>query len=86
LDFNLIEIGYNAAQFHHGNRKDETLLKNCVQYGLLKPTNRMNARDKETNVFNVFGKFCIAFALRNKQNQVSGLYFRSTINPDFAVE
>jgi DNA primase len=80
LDFNVIEIGYNAAQFHHGNRKDETLLKNCVQYGLLKPTNRMNARDKETNVFNVFGKFCIAFALRNKQNQVSGLYFRSTIN------
>ncbi|MFM8913026.1 MAG: CHC2 zinc finger domain-containing protein, partial [Flammeovirgaceae bacterium] len=80
LDFNLIEIGYNAAQFHHGSRKDETLLKNCVEYGLLKPTNRMNARDKETNVFNVFGKFCIAFALRNKQNQVSGLYFRSTIN------
>ncbi len=80
LDFNTIEIGYNAAQFHHGNRKDETLLKNCVQYGLLKPTNRMNARDKETNVYNVFGKFCITFALRNKQNQVSGLYFRSTIN------
>jgi DNA primase len=80
LDFNVIEIGYNAAQFHHGNRKDETLLKNCVQYGLLKPTNRMNARDKETNVYNVFGKFCIAFALKNKTGQVSGLYFRSTIN------
>ena len=28
LDFNTIEIGYNAAQFHHGTRKDETLLKN----------------------------------------------------------
>jgi DNA primase len=80
LDHNLIEIGYNAAQFHHGNRKDEILLKNCVQYGLLKPTNRMNARDKETNVYNVFGKFCIAFALKNKAGQVSGLYFRSTIN------
>lgn len=80
LDFNTIEIGYNAAQFHHGNRKDETLLKNCVQYGLLKPTNRMNARDKETNVYNVFGKYCIVFALKNKENQVSGLYFRSTIN------
>jgi DNA primase len=80
LDFNVIEIGYNAAQFHHGNRKDETLLKNCVQYGLLKPTNRMNARDKETNVFNVFGKYCIVFALKNKANQVSGMYFRSTIN------
>ena len=80
LDFNTTEIGYNAAQFHHGNRKDETLLRNCVEYGLLKPTNRMNARDKETNVYSVFGKWCIVFALRNKQNQVSGLYFRSTIN------
>jgi DNA primase len=80
LDHNTIEIGYNAAQFHHGNRKDETLLKNCVQYGLLKPTNRMNARDKETNVYNVFGKFCIAFALRNRAGQVCGMYFRSTIN------
>ena len=80
LDHNQIEVGYNAAQFHHGNRKDETLLRNCVEYGLLKPTNRMNARDKETNVYSVFGKWCIVFALRNKQNQVSGLYFRSTIN------
>ena len=80
LDYNMVEIGYNAAQFHHGNRKDETLLKNCVQYGLLKPTNRMNARDKETNVFNVFGKYCIVFALRNRENQVCSLYFRSTIN------
>jgi DNA primase len=80
LDYNTVEIGYNAAQFHHGNRKDETLLKNCVQYGLLKPTNRMNARDKETNVFNVFGKYCIVFALKNRSNQVSGMYFRSTVN------
>jgi DNA primase len=80
LDFNQIEIGYNSAQFHHGNRKEETLIRNCIQYGLLKPTNRMNARDKETNVYNVFGKYCIAFALKNKVNQVSGLYFRSTIN------
>ncbi|MFM8913213.1 MAG: toprim domain-containing protein [Flammeovirgaceae bacterium] len=80
LDYNIVEIGYNAAQFHHGNRKDETLLKNCVQYGLLKPTNRMNARDKETNVYNVFGKYCIVFALKNKANQVASLYFRSTIN------
>ena len=24
LDFTKLEIGYNAAQFHHGTRKDET--------------------------------------------------------------
>ena len=27
-----------------------------------------------------YAKYCIVFALRNKMNQVSGLYFRSTIN------
>jgi DNA primase len=80
LDHNQVEVGYNAAQFHHGNRKDETLLRNCVEFGLLKPTNRMNARDKDTNVYSVFGKWSIVFALRNRANQVSGLYFRSTIN------
>lgn len=27
-----------------------------------------------------FAKYCLVFALRNKANQVSGLYFRSTVN------
>lgn len=33
LDFSKLEIGYNAAQFHHGTRKDETLIAQCLQYG-----------------------------------------------------
>ena len=35
LDFTKLEIGYNAAQFHHGTRKDEQLINDCVKYGLL---------------------------------------------------
>jgi DNA primase/DNA-binding MarR family transcriptional regulator len=78
LDFNKIEIGYNSGQFHHGTRKDETLIKQCLETGLL-IDNNIVARTGQPG-YNVFGKHCIVFALRDKQSQVTGLYFRSTIN------
>ena len=78
LDFTKIEVGYNSGQFHHGARKDETLIKQCLEVGLLND-NKLIARTGEP-AYSVFGKCCIVFALRNKQNQVTGLYFRSTIN------
>jgi len=78
LDFTKLEIGYNSGQFYHGARKDETLINQCLQLGLLNDIN-IKARTGEP-AYNVFGKCCIVFALRNKQNQVTGLYFRSTIN------
>jgi DNA primase len=37
LDPVRLEIGYNTAQFHHGQRRDETLINNCVAVGLLAP-------------------------------------------------
>jgi 5S rRNA maturation endonuclease (ribonuclease M5) len=91
LDFTKLEIGYNSGQFHHAGRtkatgdpesvpgsskKDETLIKQCLQHGLL-IDNNTKARTGEP-AYNVFGKSCIVFALKNKQNQVTGLYFRST--------
>lgn len=78
LDFTKLDIGYNSGQFHHGARKDETLINQCLQLGLLNDNN-IKARTGEP-AYNVFGKTCIVFALRNKQNHVTGLYFRSTIN------
>lgn len=80
LDHYQTEVGYNSAQFHHGKRKEETLINNCLKYGLLRETNVINARSKDDKAYNVFGKWCIVFALKNKAGQVSGLYFRSTIN------
>jgi DNA primase len=78
LDFRKIEIGYNAGQFHHGARKDETLINECLKYGLLLDLNT-KARTGEA-AYKSFGKWCIVFALRNKENQITGLYFRSTLN------
>ena len=78
LDFTKIEVGYNSGQFHHGQRKDETLIRQCLEVGLLSESNTI-ARTGEP-AYNVFGKCCIVFSLKNKQNQITGLYFRSTIN------
>jgi len=76
-----IEVGYNTAQFHHGARRDEALINNCIAIGLLTPWG-VNNRKPEEQAYKAFGKECIVFALRNKNNQVTGLYFRSTTNND----
>jgi DNA primase len=73
-----IEIGYNTAQFHHGARKDESLIQSCVEVGLLTPWG-VNSR-AGGQAYKPFAKECICFALRNKVNQITGLYFRSTTN------
>lgn len=78
LDFKQTEVGYNAGQFHHGTRKDETLIKECLEYGLLLDLG-MKARTGDT-AYKPFGKWCVCFALRNKENNITGLYFRSTLN------
>ncbi|WP_423740196.1 CHC2 zinc finger domain-containing protein [Flavobacterium columnare] len=82
LDFKKIEVGYNAGQFHHGARKDETLINQCLEYGLL--INKGNKGRTGELAYNVFGKWCIVFALKNRENKVVSLYFRSTLNDDKA--
>ena len=59
------EVGFNSGAFHQ--RQNNHLIESLVKYGLLKKTNSGYAS---------FGKNCLAFPLKNKQNQVSGLYFR----------
>lgn len=78
LDFKQIEVGYNAGQFHHGARKTEELINQSLEVGLLIDKN-LTARTGE-KAYQPFGKWCIVFALRNKQNQITGLYFRSTLD------
>ncbi len=82
LDFKKLEMGYNAGQFHHGTRKDESLINQCLQYGLLIDKNSLSRLGEKA--YSVFGRMCICFALRNKGNNITGLYFRSTVNQDNA--
>ena len=78
LDFKQIEVGYNAGQFHHGTRKEESLINQCIEYGLLIDTGN-KGRTGET-AYNIFGKWCVVFPLKNRHEQVVSLYFRSILN------
>ncbi len=78
LDYEKLEIGYNSGQFHHGARKDETLIKQCLQVGILQDAGLISKTGDKA--YRPFGKWCIVFPLKNKANQITGLYFRSTIN------
>lgn len=73
-----VPAGYNTAQWHHGKRKDENLINQALQYGLMYEFGTNN-RTGGTS-YGCFGKFGICFALRNKENKVTGMYFRSTVN------
>ncbi len=77
LDYKTLEIGYNSGQFHHRNSKGEEFIKNCVEIGLLIDKNIVS---KQVKNYQVFGKNCIVFPLKNKENQVVSLYFRSILN------
>jgi len=78
LDFTKTEVGYNSGQFHHGKRKDEALIKNCIRYGILLD---LGTKSRTGNpAYKPFGKWCICFALKNEQGQITGLYFRSTLS------
>ena len=73
LDPTLIEIGYNAGQFHYSNRDNKELMRSLVTVGLL-------ADGKPEGTYQIFAKYSIAFALKNKLNQVVSFYFRSTVS------
>ena len=77
LDATKIEVGYNTAQFHHGARKEETLINNCVAIGLLSPWGTSKTGEQ---AYKPFAKYCICFALKDRGNHITGLYFRSTEN------
>jgi DNA primase len=78
LDFTKTEVGYNSGQFHHGTRKDEALIKSCIKYGLLLD---LGTKARTGNpAYKPFGKWGIVFPLKNKQNQIVSLYFRSTLS------
>jgi DNA primase len=78
LNHAALEIGYNAGQFHHGQRRDEQLINHALQYGLL--INKGTLSNTGNPAYTVFGKNCIVFALRNQNHEITSLYFRSTIN------
>ena len=76
LNPELIEVGYNTGELHHGKRKDEQLIAGCIELGLL----QLSARKSRTGdqAYTPFCKNCIVFPLRNRANHITCLYFRNT--------
>lgn len=77
LDNNIIEVGYNGGQFHHGERKSEELIRKSLEVGLLIDKNLIGRTGEKA--YQPFAKWSICFGLRNKENEVTGLYFRSIL-------
>jgi DNA primase len=75
LDFRQLEVGYNAGQFHHGTRRDEKLISQCLEVGLLIDKGQKSKTGEKA--YTVFGNRCICFALRGREDRITGLYFRS---------
>jgi len=77
LDYTKTEVGYNSGQFHHGKRKDEELIRACVEHGILLD---LGTKSRTGNpAYKPFGKWCVAFPLRDEAYRITGLYFRSTL-------
>lgn len=78
LDFDKLEVGFNSGQFHHGTRKDEKLIDDCLNYGLLTQAGTNSRTGGQA--YKPFGNKSILFPLKNKENQIVSFYFRSTID------
>lgn len=78
LDFDKLEVGFNSGQFHHGTRKDEKLIDDCLNYGLLTQAGTNSRTGGQA--YKPFGNRCVLFPLKNKENQIVSFYFRSTID------
>ena len=85
LDNSILEIGYNSGQFHHGERKTEELIRKALEAGLLQDKGLINSRTGEKG-YSPFAKWCICFALRNKEHRITGLYFRSALYDDPSLD
>jgi DNA primase len=78
LDNSILEIGYNSGQLHHGERKSEELINNALGVGLLLDKGLINNRTGEKG-YSIFANKCIAFPLKNKENQIVSFYFRAIV-------
>ncbi len=78
LNHQRLEIGFNSGQFHHGSRREEQFLQNCLAYGLLALSDANSRTGGQS--YRAFGGKGLVFALKNKANEIVSLYFRSIID------
>ena len=77
LNVDELEVGFNSGQFHHGSRREEKLIQECVEVGLLIPYGTNSRTGGQS--YKPFGNKCLVFPLKNCYGQTVSLYFRSII-------
>lgn len=82
LDFEYLEIGFNSGQFHHGEKKHDKLIEDCLEIGLLSKGGTNSRTGGQA--YKPFANKSIVFPLKNKENQIVSYYFRSIYNNDNA--
>jgi DNA primase len=70
LDWQQIEVGYNAGTLHQEER-NKYLIESCKQAGIIKAASNNKG-------YNTWAKDCIIFPLKNKENKIVSIYGRST--------
>jgi len=78
LDHRKTPVGFNGGQFHHGARAEQSLVESCVKLGLLKERDRPGPGGEPS--YSVFAKGCIVFPLKDKEDHIVSLYFRSILD------
>lgn len=59
-----LEIGFNSGQFHHGERKNEELIRKSLEAGLLIDKGILGRTGEKA--FGIFANKCLIFPLRNQ--------------------
>lgn len=75
-----LEIGFNSGQFHHGTRKEEELIIQCLEYGVLIDKGILGRTGEKA--FRIFANKCLIFPLKNKENKIVSFYGRSILDKE----
>ena len=79
LNYKELEVGFNSGQFHYRENKTEELIENCLKFGLLIDKGLKGKNNEKA--YQVFGKNCIVYPLKNADNEIVSFYFRSILTP-----
>jgi DNA primase len=75
LDYNLLEMGYNSGQYHHGGKLSELEIKAWLSAGILIPYKGSVPNGRGT-AYTCFARDCIIFPLKDKEGRIVSLYGR----------
>ncbi|MBL7111796.1 MAG: toprim domain-containing protein [Bacteroidales bacterium] len=75
LDYELLEMGYNSGQYHHGGKLSEGEIKDWLSAGMLIPY-KGSVPNGSGRTYTCFAKDCIIFPIKSAEGRIVSLYGR----------